>query len=59
LSSGLAADSEQRSGAPRGQSCQRFPPPQLVVSEGKIKTHVAHIRRKIDVRDRVHAVIYA
>jgi hypothetical protein len=55
----LAADSEQRSGAPRGQSCQRFPPPQLVVSEGKIKTHVAHIRRKIDVRDRVHAVIYA
>jgi RNA polymerase sigma factor (sigma-70 family) len=32
---------------------------QLVVSEGTVKTHVAHILRKLDVRDRVHAVIYA
>jgi DNA-binding NarL/FixJ family response regulator len=32
---------------------------ELVVSEGTVKTHVAHILRKLDVRDRVHAVIYA
>jgi DNA-binding CsgD family transcriptional regulator len=32
---------------------------ELVVSEGTVKTHVAHTLRKLDVRDRVHAVIYA
>jgi RNA polymerase sigma factor (sigma-70 family) len=32
---------------------------QLVVSEGTVKTHVAHILRKLDVRDRIQAVIYA
>jgi DNA-binding NarL/FixJ family response regulator len=32
---------------------------QLVVSEGTVKTHVGHILVKLDVRDRVHAVIHA
>ena len=32
---------------------------QLVVSEATTKTHVAHILQKLDLRDRVQAVIYA
>ena len=31
----------------------------LVVSDATAKTHVAHILRKLDLRDRVQAVIYA
>ena len=31
----------------------------LVISEATAKTHVAHILRKLDLRDRVQAVIYA
>jgi DNA-binding NarL/FixJ family response regulator len=30
-----------------------------LISEGTVKTHVAHILRKLNVRDRVQAVIYA
>jgi len=32
---------------------------QLVISEATTKTHVAHILQKLDLRDRVQAVIYA
>jgi DNA-binding NarL/FixJ family response regulator len=31
----------------------------LVISEATTKTHVAHILRKLDLRDRIQAVIYA
>ena len=31
----------------------------LVVSEATVRTHVAHVLRKLDLRDRVHTVIYA
>jgi DNA-binding NarL/FixJ family response regulator len=32
---------------------------ELLVGEGTSKTHVAHVLTKLDVRDRVQAVIYA
>ena len=32
---------------------------QLVISEATAKTHVARILQKLDIRDRVQAVIYA
>ena len=32
---------------------------QLVISEATTKTHVAHILHKLDLRDRIQAVIYA
>jgi DNA-binding NarL/FixJ family response regulator len=32
---------------------------ELVVSDGTVKTHVAHILAKLDLRDRTQAVIYA
>ena len=35
------------------------PDEQLVISEATAKTHVAHILQKLDLRDRVQAVILA
>lgn len=32
---------------------------QLVISEATTKTHVARVLQKLDLRDRVQAVIYA
>jgi DNA-binding NarL/FixJ family response regulator len=32
---------------------------QLFISDATAKTHVAHILQRLDVRDRVQAVIYA
>ncbi|GAA4586066.1 response regulator transcription factor [Planotetraspora phitsanulokensis] len=32
---------------------------QLIISEGTVKTHVSRILAKLQLRDRIHAVIYA
>ena len=34
-------------------------PAELTLSEATVKTHVAHILDKLDLRDRVQAVIFA
>ena len=31
----------------------------LIVSTGTVKTHVAHVLAKLDLRDRVQAIIFA
>ena len=41
-------------GSSNSEICKR-----LVISEATTKTHVAHILHKLDLRDRIQAVIYA
>jgi len=31
----------------------------LFITEATVRTHVAHVLQKLELRDRVHAVIYA
>jgi DNA-binding NarL/FixJ family response regulator len=32
---------------------------QLIVGEATVKTHVAHVLAKLNLRDRIHAVVFA
>jgi DNA-binding NarL/FixJ family response regulator len=43
-----------RRALPNPEICER-----LVISEATAKTHVARILQKLDLRDRIQAVIYA
>jgi DNA-binding NarL/FixJ family response regulator len=32
---------------------------ELFISDATVRTHVLHVLQKLDLRDRIHAVIYA